>query len=319
MNKYYICLDIGGTKILGALFDQDKKIVSTVKKNALAEKGQDAMLEQICGVIDEISLQAEKGSIAAIGAGVPGIITDEGKIIYTPNIPLSDFNMKEYIQNKYNIPFFMDNDVNVGTVGEWKYGAGKGMKDVVGIFVGTGIGGGIVVGGKLHRGAGFSAGEVGHVVLNPEGPYCNCGSRGCLEAYSSKIAITKYIKSQIDRGRKSIITELDNGKSSTIKSSVLKKAVKEKDALAIEVLDRAAYYLAAGAASILNVLNPEILILGGGVIEALDKQIMPVFKRHLTGFTMPSVLDKTKIATAELGDDAIIYGAAALIEQSTKG
>ena len=153
----------------------------------------------------------------------------------------------------------------MGILGEWKYGAGKGRENIVGVFVGTGVGGGVIIDNKLYSGAKNSGTEIGHMIINTEGPYCNCGQRGCLEAYASKIAITREIRTQMQRGRKTILRDLMGDDTSVIKSKMLKKAVEQKDELALEVLDNAVYYIAAGAGSLINIFNPNMIIFGGVV------------------------------------------------------
>ncbi len=316
MNKSYICLDIGGTKVLGAIFDENNSIIYKIKKKTKAEEGFEKIEEKIIKLVNELISESgiDKNNLAAIGAGAPGIINENtGEIIFTPNLPWRNYNIRGVIEDKFKVPFYIGNDVKMGVLGEWKYGTGVDRKNIVGIFVGTGVGGGLIIDNKLFTGARHTAAEVGHMVLNTEGPYCNCGQRGCLEAYASKIAMAREIRAQIARGRKTVLKDLMDDNIINIRSKVLKKAVEEKDELALEVLNRAVYYLAAGAGSLINILNPDMLILGGGVLEALGDYIMPIFKECIKRFTMPAILEGTQIVKSALGDDAIIYGALALI------
>ncbi|MCX7922209.1 MAG: ROK family protein [Clostridia bacterium] len=316
MGKKYICLDIGGTKVLGAVFDEKNSIVYKVKKKTRAEKGLEQIEEKIIKVVDELIGESgmDRSELAAIGAGAPGVInSDSGEIIYAPNLPWRNYNIRNAIETRFKVPFYIGNDANVGVLGEWKYGAGIDRKNIVGLFVGTGVGGGLILDGKLFTGSKHAAAELGHMVLNTEGPYCNCGQRGCLEAYAGKIGISREIKTQIERGRKTALKELMGDDINLLKSKALKKAIEEKDDLAIEVLDRAVYYLAAGAGSLINVFNPDMVILGGGVVEAMGDYIMPSFKKHIKRFAMPDILTGTELVKSALGDDAIVYGALAMI------
>lgn len=318
MSKKYICLDIGGTKILGVVFDENDKIISKVKKKTKAERGMEQIEEKIIGVVEELIDEAgmKEGELAAIGAGAPGVINeDTGEIIYAPNLPWRNYDIKSIIEAKFNVPFYIGNDANVGILGEWKYGAAVGRKNVIGIFAGTGIGGGIIINDRLYSGPRHLAGEVGHMVLNTEGPYCNCGQRGCLEAYAGKIAITREIRLQIERGRKTILKDLMGEETSVIKSKALKKAVDEKDPVALEIMDRVVYYLAAASGSLINIFNPDMLVMGGGVTESLGEYIMPLLKRYVEKFVFPDVLKGTEIAQSCLGDDAIVYGALSQIKE----
>lgn len=317
MGKKYICLDIGGTKVLGAVFDENNNIIFRVKKKTKAEKGMEKIEEKIINVVEDLinGSGINQEELAAIAAGAPGVINeDTGEIIFAPNLPWRNYDIKSIIEKRFNVPFFLGNDGNIGMLGEWKYGAALKKQNVVGIFVGTGIGGGLILNNSLFSGSRHLAGELGHMVLNTEGPYCNCGQRGCFEAYASKVAITKDIKTQIDRGRHTILKDLMENET-IIKSKVLKKAVDEKDAVALEVVDRTVNYLAAGTGSLINIFNPDMVVLGGGVIEALGYYIMPLLKNYIVRFALLDVLQGTEIVQSLLGDDAILFGARALIDE----
>lgn len=317
MGKKHICLDIGGTKVLGALLDEKDNITFKVKKKTKADKGLEKIEERIIDVIDELISDSgtNKNDIAAIGAGAPGVINEQtGELIYAPNLPWNNYDLKKVIESRFNIPFYIGNDANLGMLGEWKYGAAVKKENVVGIFVGTGIGGGIVINNKLFTGKRHDAGELGHMILNTEGPYCNCGQKGCLEAYASKVAITREIKTQIQRGRNTILeASLENG--SIIKSKALKDAIEAKDSVALEVMDNAIYYLAAGTGNLINIFSPDMVVLGGGVLESLGDYIMPSLKKYVKRFALPELLNGTEIVHSRLGDDAIIYGALAIIKE----
>lgn len=316
MGKKHICLDIGGTKVLGALLDEKDNIILKVKKKTKADKGFEKIEERIVDVVDEIIKESgiDKKEIAAIGAGAPGVINEEtGEILYTPNLPWKNYDIKKVMENKFGIPFFIGNDANMGMLGEWKYGVATKKENVVGLFIGTGVGGGFIINNKLFTGKRHDAGELGHMSVNTEGPYCNCGQRGCLEAYASKIAITKEIKVQIERGRKTVLKDLMED-AAVIKSKDLKEAIDAKDCVALEVMDRAIYYLAAGTGNLINIFAPDMVVLGGGVLESLGDYIMPKIKDYVRRFTLPEILKGTEIVRSALGDDAIIYGSLAIIK-----
>ncbi|MCX8131078.1 MAG: ROK family protein [Clostridia bacterium] len=318
MGKRMICLDIGGTKVLGAVFDENNNILYRIKKKTKADKGYEKVEETIIKVVEELIKEAGMNisDISALGAGAPGVINeDTGEIIYAPNIPWKNYNIKKIIEDKFGVPFAIANDVNAGTLGEWKYGAGVGKKNIVGLFVGTGVGGGLVINNRLYTGSKHAAAEIGHMVLNTEGPYCNCGQRGCLEAYSSKIAMMREIRIQIARGSKTILKDLLGEETAVLKSKILKKAIDAKDELAVEVLDRAVYYMAAASGSLVNIFNPDMIILGGGVIEALGEYILPIFKGYVKRFAWPQAFEGMEIVQSKLGDDAVMYGALAMVNR----
>ena len=184
------------------------------------------------------------------------------------------------MEARVDIPTFVDNDVNVGTLGEHVFGAGKGFQNVVGIFVGTGIGGGIILQGELFHGASKTAGEIGHIIVKAGGPRCGCGTRGCLEAIASRTAMAKqFQKAIVKKKKKSVISELTGGDLGTIRSGVLAKAIRLNDKLTLKVIKKATKYLGIGIGSIVNFLNPEMIVLGGGVVEALDDTFLNDIRR----------------------------------------
>lgn len=316
MGKKHICIDIGGTKVLGAILNDKDKITFKVKKKTKADKGLEKIEERIIDVVDELIKESgmDKNEIEAIAAGAPGVINEEtGELVYAPNLPWKNYDLKKVIEDKFGRPFYIGNDANLGMLGEWKYGAAAKKENVVGIFVGTGIGGGLILNNKLYMGKRYDAGELGHMILNTEGPYCNCGQRGCFEAYASKVAITREIKTQIQRGRKTVLKDLV-GEDSVIRSKALKDALEAKDSLALEVMDNAIYYLAAGTGNLINIFSPDMVVLGGGVLESLRDYIMPLLKEYIKRFTLPELLNGTEIVSSALGDDAILYGALAIIK-----
>ena len=318
MADLFICLDIGGSKILGAVMNEKDEILLRVKKKTKPELGREAVDDRIKSVIHELisTYGVCKNDLKAIGAGAPGVIdTKNRNVRYAPNLPWKDHALGRIMEEEFKVPFVMGNDVNVGVLGEWKYGAARGYSHVIGIFVGTGIGGGIIIDGKLFTGAGFAGAEIGHMTINTEGPLCNCGQRGCLEAYSSKIAITRELRAGIDMGMPTVLADILAEEKGVIESSDLKKAVLQGDRLAISTLQRAAYYLTAGIGNLINIFNPEIVILGGGVVEALEEEVLSLVKSNIGRFAWPHMLSRTRIRAAELKDDAVLYGARALISE----
>ena len=193
--------------------------------------------EVIISVVDEMltEMGIKKKQLRAIAAGAPGVIDqDDGIVLFSPNLPWRDYDIASPIRNKFGAPFYIGNDVNVGVLGEHQYGAAKGYHNVVGFFVGTGMGGGLILNDKLFTGNAFKAAEYGHMVLNSEGPLCNCGQRGCLESFSSKKGMVAYIAQQVNRGRKSYMS--DKIENNIFKSRALQKALEKKDAVAMEAV-----------------------------------------------------------------------------------
>ena len=315
-KKYKICLDIGGTKILGAIFNEKKEIIYRLKKKTKKDGDSSDNIENvIISVVDEMLKESgvNRKEVEAIAAGAPGVINQEtGVVLFSPNLPWRDYDIKGSIEKKTGIPFFIGNDVNVGVLGEYVYGAAKGFKNVVGFFVGTGMGGGLILDGKLFSGHQFKGAEYGHMILDPEGPLCGCGQRGCLEAFSSKKGMSAYILQQASRGRESMLTaNIENG---VFKSKMLKKALNANDEVVVEAVDRACHYLAVATGNMINTISPDVVVYGGGVIEAVGDIFLEKILKEVDRYCMPSIRSTVELKIAALGDDSILYGALAMIE-----
>ena len=316
-ETYNICLDVGGTKVLGAIFNKDREIVYRLKKKSKGEGDSSQNVEKvIISVVEEMLKESgiKKGQINAIAACAPGVINQEtGIVLFTPNLPWRDYDIRTPMEKKFGVPFYIGNDVNLGVLGEYKFGAAKGYKNIVGFFVGTGMGGGLILDGKLYTGNQFKAGEYGHMILDPEGPLCNCGQRGCLEAFSSKQGMSAYIRQQVSRGRKSQMAEAVT--EGVFRSKYLKKALAAKDPVTEEAVDRAAHYLAVATGNMINTFSPDVVIYGGGVIEAVGDEFLKRILAEVDRYCMPSIRNTVELKNASLGDDSVIYGELAMIEE----
>lgn len=315
--KVYIGLDIGGTKILGSLYNAKGESIMRVKKKTKAAEGLDAVMSQIYKVIDGLldsggEDSGNKFELAGIGAGSPGIVKDGSIVTFSPNIPFRDFDLGARIKKKYKVPFVLGNDVNVAMFGEWKASSITNARNVLGLFVGTGVGGAIIIDGKLYVGKGGAA-EFGHMVVSPEGAYCGCGSQGCLEAYASKTGIQNAIKGQIRKGRPSLLESYMEEDGSVIKSSSLKRAYDAGDKLAVEVIDRAVYYLGLAVGSLINQFHPDLIILGGGIMESFGDVLIDKIVAEAERHAMPGIMEGVAFELSHLSDDAGIYGSYELI------
>ena len=316
-GKYNICLDIGGTKVLGVIFDEERNIVYKLKKKTKAGGDTKENVEEvIVSVVEEMLDEAKirKKDVHAIAAGAPGVIdSGRGVVLFSPNLPWRDYDIETPMEKKFGVPFYIGNDVNVGVLGEYKYGAARGYHNVVGFFPGTGMGGGLILNDELFTGNQFKAAEYGHMVLDPEGPLCGCGQRGCLEAFSSKTGMSKYIREQVARGRESLMSEhVQNG---VFRSKMLKKSIAAKDTVAIEAVDRACHYLAIATGNMINTISPDVVVFGGGLFEAMGDYFMERVLREVDRYCMPSIRSSVELKCAELGDYSNIYGALAMIEE----
>ncbi len=313
-ESYNICLDVGGTKVLGAIFNENREIIYRLKKKSKSGSSQN-IEEVIISVVEEMIKQSgiNRKAIHAIASCAPGIIDqDDGIVIFTPNLPMRDYDMKSAMEKRFGVPFFVGNDVNLGVLGEYKYGAGQGYRNIVGFFVGTGMGGGLILNGELYTGHRFKAAEYGHMILDPEGPLCGCGQRGCLEAFSSKQGMSAYIRQQVGRGRESLMAEAVQ--EGVFRSKKLKMALKAKDAVAEEAVDRACHYLAVATGNMINTFSPDLILYGGGVIEAVGDVFLQKILAEVDRYCMPQIRSTVDLKIAALGDDSVLYGDLAMIE-----
>ena len=322
MNTNVIGVDMGGTKILAAVVNAEGRILASAKIPTKADKGATVVIDRIASCIQKAidKSRVAPESIQAVGIGAPGPLDPgTGVVIFAPNLGWKDVPLKAELETRTGILTFVDNDVNVGTLGEHTFGVGQNVQNLVGIFVGTGIGGGIIMQGELFHGASKTAGEIGHIIVKADGPRCGCGTRGCLEALASRTAMTKqFQKAILKKGKKSILSELTGGELGLIRSGTLAKAIQRKDKLTLQVLKRATKYLGVGIGSIVNFLNPEMIVLGGGVVEALDDTFLDNIRAAVEKYALPNTLNGVQIVRAKLGDDAGILGAAALARQRFK-
>ncbi len=317
-NDLVVGVDLGGTKILAAVVDGEGKVVAEAKRKTKPETGIESVIGRIVKTVDDAVVAAKltRAEIRAVGIGAPGPVDrDQGVVLMAPNLNgWENVPLATALKNQLDVPIFLDNDVNVGTLGEYVYGAGRGTSDVIGVFVGTGIGGGLILGGQLRSGARHAAGEVGHMIVLADGPYCGCGNRGCIEALASRTAIVQSLRIAVQSGRKSVLADaVEGGGVERLSSGLLAQAWKASDTLTVEVLSRVQFYLGLHVASLVNCLDPELVILGGGVIEALGDDFLPPIRRvAYQHFTQRRDASQVKIVVSQLGDHAGILGAAVL-------
>ena len=315
-NKPVIGIDLGATKILAGVVTAEGKILGTAKRPTKATVGPEAVVERIVKTARDAlkAAEVEAADLAAIGIGAPGPLDpDRGVVLRTPNMPgWDDIPLAKLLSDQLGVPAFLGNDVDMGTLGEFALGAGRGSQHVVGIFVGTGIGGGLVINGELWQGWRRAAAEIGHMIVLADGPYCGCGNRGCLEAVASRTAIERDILAGVKAGRESAIPELMKlDEKGRLTSGALLEAMNKGDTLVAEVLSRVQYYLGLAVATVVNFLDPELVILGGGVVEAFGEPFLePIRRTAYQHFINKRGAHDVKIVPAELGDYAALLGAA---------
>jgi len=311
-------IDLGGTKVLAGVVGPGNDILGRAKRPTPALEGAEAILRAIVESVDEALAAARlgRGDIAAVGIGSPGPLDSEaGVILFSANMNVRNFALGPMLSSLLARPVLVQNDVRVGGYGEFRLGAGRGYRDLIAVFVGTGIGGCLVQGGQVVRGATGNAGEVGHVVVKANGPKCGCGARGCMEALASRTAITRRVAKAARKGVPTLLADKVARKTGRLKSGEIADAVASGDHVANREVRRAAHYLGLGLGSLINVLGPEIVIVGGGVTGAQGDPFVDLVRISAREQAIGDPSSKIKIERAALGDDAGILGAALLTRE----
>ncbi len=318
-EDYVVGVDLGGTKILAGIVARDGKILARVKAKTEVEAGYRRIISTLAASVNRAVTESKipRAHIRAVGVGVPGPVDPEtGVVKVAPNLRWKNVPVKKLLEKSLALPVLVENDVNAGTVGEHRFGAGVGVKNLVGIFVGTGIGGGLIINGSLYHGFSKAAGEVGHMIIDVNGPRCGCGNKGCLEALASRSAIVRKLAAAVRKGSKTALTAIVSDKNMRqVGSSVIADAFLGGDKLTVKVVKRAARYCGIGVASILNLLNPEMVVLGGGVVQAFGSEYVRLVANAARKRTFDVTFRGVRIVPALLGDDAVLLGAASLARE----
>lgn len=316
-------VDLGGTKILSGVFTPQLKLLGTSKLSTKAERGFEPIVGRIArcirDAVDEADLNLRQ--VRAVGIGAPGAIdAQSGDVIFAPNLRWKDAPLKAELERELGVPVFVENDCNVCTLGVHEVELEGKPDSMVGLFLGTGIGGGLVLDGRIFGGFNRTAGEIGHMVLEVGGPKCGCGNRGCFEALASRTAIFRRLAEAIKGGAKTLLPELlkPGEELSDLKSGDLRKAIRRGDKLVERVVEEAAEYTGIAVANLINILNPQYVVLGGGVLDALGDEMMAIIVETARDYTMPGTDKGIQILASKLGDQAGITGAAVLARRSLK-
>ena len=310
-----IGIDIGGTNLRLALADTNGKILLK-HRSLVSESLGKSRIDTICSIIEQLLKKNPQGTLLGIGAAFPGPIDRvSGEVVHSPHLEREHrIPVKATLEECFGVPVVLDNDANAAALGEHRCGAGVGVSDMIYLTISTGIGGGFILGDKLYRGFLGGAGEVGHISLLPEGPLCACGRRGCLEALSSGTAIAREAAARLQKDRDSLLTELSKSSVESIDAKMVHKAALQGDLLCQEVISDAAYYLGLGLASLINIFNPELVVLGGGVMNIGDMLLEPATKLA-SERAMPLASGAVRFKPGCLGDDAGLVGALLLIQE----
>jgi glucokinase len=321
-NRYWLGFDLGGTKMMATVFDKEFNIVAYRRKKTKNGKGTKGLLDRIVETIEEALQAAHLSSrqLGALGIGCPGWLDlDRGVILLAPNLGLRNVSLKKELAREFGCPVIVSNDVDAGTYGEYRFGAGQGVRCLLGVFPGTGIGGGLVYEGKLFRGRIGSCMEIGHIHMQPKGRLCGCGRRGCLETVASRLAIAAEAAETAYRGEAPHLFELAGTDVAAARSGALAVAIKSGDRAIEAIVRHAAKELGIAIGSVVNLLAPDMIVLGGGLVEAMPSLYVQEVRTSIKKQAMRPYTKSLKVVVAKLGDDAVAIGAAALAVAAIEG
>lgn len=315
-KDYNIGIDIGGTNVKIAIVDSKGKLAFTETASTRAEMGYEFTIKNIINLIKDSLTKSEVSieQVGGIGVGCPGQIDSNNGIVRAlPNIPgWVNVPLAKILMDEFDLPAKIDNDVRVATLGEYKFGAGRGYENIVCITVGTGIGSGLILGGRLHRGASLAAGELGHIIVQEHhGEICGCGNTGCVEAVASGPSIVKQAELYLMTGKSTKFKELAAG--SPITPEIVAEAALQGDGVAIKIFERTGYWIGIALSSVVNLLNPEVIIVGGGVAQAGDLLLDPI-RETISKRAMKISAEAVHVIPAQLGNSAGVVGASLLTQ-----
>lgn len=325
-RKWIVGVDLGGTNIVvGLLPVAGGEVLGLHTLPTDSGRGPKFVVDRIVQMVEssigEVLAQhgGAREQVAGVGIGSPGPLDRAtGTVINTPNLGWRNFPLRDLISNAVNLPATLDNDANCATYGEWWLGAGKDADSLVGLTLGTGIGGGIVLNGELYHGASDVAGEIGHMTIDSTGRRCNCGNYGCLEAYASGPAIAARAVEGIEAGAETVLTEMVDHHLHEITAATVYEAVVQGDAYATDVMKDTARFLGIGVANILNILNPDMVVIAGGVTRAGEHLFAPL-RAEVRKRAFRSAQERCQIVSAQLPGTAGVVGAAAVFKRETYG
>ena len=324
MVRFVLGIDIGGTNlVVGSVAEDGSRIVAAASEPTHAEAGAKDVLERLVSLADRAIAATRKevsgAEILGVGVGAPGPLdTKRGIVLLTPNLGWVNLPLRQIIHDRLGRPAALDNDANCAVLGEWWVGAARGARHAIGITIGTGIGGGLILDGKLYHGASDVAGEIGHTTIDTEGRRCKCGNYGCLEAYASGPNIALRAVEEIEAGAVSRLPTMVSGDLSKITAQTVYQAAQDGDDLALEVVNDTARFLGVGIGNLLNVFNPEVVVVCGGVTAAGDHLFVPL-RREIARRAFKPAVTACRIVPGELAGTAGVYGAAKAFLDQTVG
>src|SRR5262245_37272460 len=321
-NRPWVGFDLGGTKMLAAAFSPEFRVLGRRRRKTKGSEGAKAGLERIMETIHDALVEGKlsQEKLAGIGVGCPGNIDlEKGVVIDSANLNWRNFQIREALEKEFKCPAVVLNDVDAGVYGEYRFGAGKSARCLVGVFPGTGIGGGCIYEGQILRGKSVSCFEIGHVQVNPMGLPCGCGRIGCLETEASRLAISAAAAMAAFRGEAPNLLAAAGTDLENIRSGTLAEAIKAGDTIIERIVERAARRIVSAGGDVVNLLAPDVVGRGGGLVEAMPDIIVEEVEAAARRRAAPPFAKTFKVAAAKLGDDAVVRGAAAWAEAQGKG
>lgn len=320
-RKYWVGFDLGGTKMLAVVFDGRLREVSRRRRKTRASDGESVSLERIAETILQALELARIApeAVAGIGAGVPGPLDlQKGIVLEAPNLGWRNIALRDFLAKRFGCPAVICNDVDAGVFGEYSAGAGQGYRGVLGVFPGTGIGGGFVYEGRIFRGSRSSCMEVGYLQMAADGPLAGVGPPGTLEGMASRLAISAEAAKAVFRGQAPNLRDLAGTDISSIRSSALAKSIERGDRVIEQIVRRAAEVVGHGIGSLINILAPDVVVLGGGLVEAMPKLYLESVQAGINRNVLPSLAGCARLKVSELGDLAAAVGGAALVRAESE-
>ena len=320
--RFVLGIDIGGTNlVVGSVAEDGSAVVATASEPTHSEAGATDVVDRLVALAERAIAttrrEAPGAEILGVGVGAPGPLdTKRGIVLLTPNLGWVNMPLRELIHDRLGLPAALDNDANCAVLGEWWVGAARGARHAIGITIGTGIGGGIIIDGRLYHGASDVAGEIGHTTIDTEGRRCKCGNYGCLEAYASGPNIALRAVEELEAGAESRLSALVGGDLAKITAQTVYQAAADGDELALEVVNDTAKVLGVGIGNLLNVFNPEVVVVCGGVTLAGDHLFEPL-RREVARRAFKPAVSACRIVPGELAGTAGVYGAAKVFLDQT--
>ena len=313
MTDYALSADLGGTQLRVALVDREGALHERYATDTLAQQGREAVVNNLVRALGHVAGMVDRASMVGIGVSMPGPIDpDDGTVYNPPNLPgWGIYSAKDRVEKALGMQASFANDASLAALAEHAYGAGRGHKDMIYLTVSTGIGGGIIIDGRLYGGHKGFAGELGHITIDREGRLCNCGNRGCLEAQASGTAVARIANERLASGEESVLSQHGNDDTGPVSAAQVAAAASEGDPLARSIMDEVAVNLGVGIVSYMHIFDPEIIVIGGGMSHSLD-QLLPGIEREIRDHAMAHQRERRPVVKSELGDDVSILGAAAL-------